>query len=525
VALHLVQLSRETRRQIGIIVDRRGQIHYVIVGDSNSLFIPELGRIRAGRGRFRGIRLIHTHLNGETLTSDDLTDLSLLSLDYIIALDARPWVNPITMTGAYLLPLNPEQKQWEMLDSVPVHSFELDFQEFIRELENEFSSKAEALAAPTGEDRAVLVFLDDGRFENPEFEMAELKELALSAGLQIVDLVVQRRKPDRRYFIGRGRMYDLIIRTMQKEADLLVFCPDLSPAQVKAIGDLADIRVIDRTQLILDIFAQRAQSNDGKLQVEAAQLRYLLPRLVGAGKAMSRLMGGIGGRGPGETKLETDRRRVNQRLAKLEKQLKLLAARRKVRRKRRERNRVPIVSILGYTNAGKSTLLNTLTHANARAENKLFATLDPYSKRLRFPRDREIILTDTVGFIKDLPPDLKTAFRATLEELETATLILHVVDVSSPRFEEQLDAVERLLVELDLQWIPRITVFNKTDLLKNGQAAHNMAQRFDGVAISALDRESLRPLVARIEFMLWDDPALPHSTLTVGGGHEEELHS
>jgi len=314
---------------------------------------------------------------------------------------------------------------------------------------------------------------------------------------------VQRRRPDRRYFIGRGRLRDIIVRTMQKEVDLLVFCPDLSAAQVKNIADLGDIRVIDRTQLILDIFAQRARSGDGKLQVELAQLRFLLPRLIGAGIAMSRLQGGIGGRGPGETKLESDRRRVHQRISSLEKQLKQLAARRKERRKRREKNQVPVVSIVGYTNAGKSTLLNTLTRARAVAENKLFATLDPFSKRLRFPRDREIILTDTVGFIRDLPADLKTAFKATLEELETADLLLHVVDASSPRAEEQLEAVEKLLAELDLAGTYRITVFNKMDLLQNGDLARNQAQRFSGVAVSALNRESLRPLVERIEDALW----------------------
>jgi len=503
VAQTMVELSRNVKRQVGIIVDRKGTVHYVIVGDSSGLFIPELGRIRAGRGRFRGIRLIHTHLHGEPLSTDDFTDLSLLSFDLIVALDARPERNPLYMTAAHLLPMNPDHKLWEVLGPTPVHEFDLDFPEFIRELENEFSKKAESLSPEKGIERAVLVYLDDGRSDDPEWEIEELTELALSAGLQISDVVVQRRRPDRRYFIGRGRLRDIIVRTMQKEVDLLVFCPDLSAAQVKNIADLGDIRVIDRTQLILDIFAQRARSGDGKLQVELAQLRFLLPRLIGAGIAMSRLQGGIGGRGPGETKLESDRRRVHQRISSLEKQLKQLAARRKERRKRREKNQVPVVSIVGYTNAGKSTLLNTLTRARAVAENKLFATLDPFSKRLRFPRDREIILTDTVGFIRDLPADLKTAFKATLEELETADLLLHVVDASSPRAEEQLEAVEKLLAELDLAGTYRITVFNKMDLLQNGDLARNQAQRFSGVAVSALNRESLRPLVERIEDALW----------------------
>ena len=492
-------------------------MQYAIVGDSSSIFIPELGRIRAGRGRFRGIRLIHTHLRGETINNDDLTDLCLLSFDFIVAIDARPEVNPVHMSGAHLLPANPEHKQWELFQYEPVHSFELDFESFIHELEGEFSRKAQAIDAQRVGDRAVLVFLDDGRSDNPDWEVEELTELALSAGLQIVEVVRQRRRVDRKYFIGKGRLFDLIVRIMQVEVDLIVFCPDLTPSQVKFIGDMADIRVMDRTQLILDIFAQRAHSNDGKLQVEAAQLRYLLPRLLGAGKVMSRLMGGIGGRGPGETKLETDRRRVKQRLTTLDKQLRKLASGRKIRRKRREKNQVPIVSIVGYTNAGKSTLLNTLTKANAMAENKLFATLDPFSKRLRFPRDREIVLTDTVGFIRDLPPDLKAAFGATLEELETADLLLHVVDVSSTRAEEQLEAVENLLREQDLYLVPRFNVFNKMDRLEQPQLALNLAQRYGGLAVSALDRNALRPLVERIEEILWEG-AVPSGNNAATGG-------
>jgi len=517
IALYLADISHRINRQVGIIVDRKGSVHYAIVGDGHSLFIPELGRIRAGRGRFRGIRLIHTHLQGEPVSNDDLTDLSLLSFDFVVAVDARPEINPVVMSCAHLLPVNPERKQWELFHQQPVHSFDLNFESFIHELEGEFSRKAQAIDAQRDGDRAVLVYLDDGRSPNADWEVEELRELALSAGLQVVEVVRQRRRVDRKYFIGKGRLFDLIVRTMQAEVDLIVFCPDLTPAQVKFIGDMADIRVIDRTQLILDIFAQRARSNDGKLQVEAAQLRYLMPRLLGAGKVMSRLMGGIGGRGPGETKLETDRRRIKQRLSSLDKQLKKLASGRKERRKRRERNRVPIVSIVGYTNAGKSTLLNTLTRAKAQAENKLFATLDPYSKRLRFPRDREIVLTDTVGFIRDLPPDLKTAFGATLEELETADLLLHVVDVSSPRAEEQLEAVEELLRELDLYWVPRLTLFNKVDRLKDSELGLNLAQRYEGLAITATDRKALRPLVDRIEELLWEGAILSGRSTATGG--------
>jgi len=524
VALYLAEISREIRRQVGLLIDRKGNVQFVAVGEANRVQIPDLGRFRAGRTRLRGLRFVHTHLFGEPLSGDDFNDLPRLLFDLVAALDARPFVNPITMSAAHLLPVNPEHKQWEILPSAPVHDFDLDFGAFVRALEAEFGRKAEGLKAGKGRERAVLVYLDDGRAQNPESEVAEFRELANSAGLDVVDLIVQRRRPDPRYLIGLGKLQELLVRTLQSEVDLLVFCPDLSPAQVKAISDLAEVRVIDRTQLILDIFSQRAASRDGRLQVEAAQLKYLMPRLIGAGHAMSRLLGGIGIRGPGETKLETDRRRIRQRLRNLEKQLEELARRRKERRKRRERSGIPIVSIVGYTNAGKSTLLNALTHARANAEDKLFATLDPYTRRLRFPRDREIVLTDTVGFIRNLPPDLKTAFKATLEELESADLLLHVVDVSSPWCDEQLDAVETLLAELELQWIPRITLGNKMDRLAEATVASNLAHRHGGLAISAVEKATLRPLVALMERTLWAEPGRTAPT-TPGGADEEELRS
>ncbi len=524
VALYMAELSRDIRRQVGLFIDRKGNVQFVAVGDADSVSMPDLGRFRASRTRLRGLRMVHTHLQGEPLSNADLTDLSRLSLDLVAAIDSRPFVNPIVMSVAHLLPVNPEKKQFEILPTAPVHDFDLDFSAFVKALEAEFGRKAEGLKARKGRERAVLVFLDDGRAENPESEVAEFRELANSAGLDVVDLVVQRRRPDPRYLIGLGKLQELLVRTLQLEVDLLIFCPDLSPAQVKSISDLAEVRVIDRTQLILDIFSQRAASRDGRLQVEAAQLKYLMPRLIGAGHAMSRLLGGIGIRGPGETKLETDRRRIRQRISHLEKQLEELARRRKERRKRRERSGIPIVSIVGYTNAGKSTLLNSLTHARAVAEDKLFATLDPYTRRLRFPKDREMVLTDTVGFIRNLPPDLKTAFKATLEELESADLLLHVVDASSPWCDEQLEAVERLLAELELQWIPRITLFNKMDRLADPTVASNLARRYGGLSISALEKATLRPLVALIERTLWAEQ--PKSApVTNGGADEEELRS
>ena len=302
----------------------------------------------------------------------------------------------------------------------------------------------------------------DGQRGQAEASLAELRELARTAGVEVLDSVLQmRREPDPRYLIGRGKLEELNLRAMQLGADLLIFDRNLSPSQAAHIAEETSLKVLDRTQLILDIFAQRAQSADGKLQVELAQLKYLLPRLAQSDDSLSRLAGGIGGRGPGETKLEIDRRRVRDRIAHLERRIEHLSRERQVRRGRRERRELPVISIVGYTNAGKSTLLNALTHSEVLAEDKLFATLDPTSRRLRFPEEREVIITDTVGFIRDLPQDLVAAFRATLEELDDADLLLHVVDASDPAHDAQVEAVEQILETLGLLSKPRILVWNK----------------------------------------------------------------
>jgi GTP-binding protein HflX len=272
----------------------------------------------------------------------------------------------------------------------------------------------------------------------------------------------------------------------------------LNPSQIRAITDQVDIKVIDRTMLILDIFAQRAHSREGKLQVELAQLKYLLPRLIVKNTAMSRLTGGIGGRGPGETKLEINRRRVRDRIAQLEKALVLVRRQRKQQRARRSKKRLPVISIVGYTNAGKSTLLNTLTKSRELVENKLFATLDPSSRRLRFPRDVEVIITDTVGFIKDLPQDLVVAFRATLEELENADLLLHVIDISNPRYLEQVHSVEDILNDLELEKLAVIRVLNKQDLV-DPELVRTLTARLDGIPVSADTSGTLMPLIERMQ--------------------------
>jgi GTP-binding protein HflX len=313
--------------------------------------------------------------------------------------------------------------------------------------------------------------------------------------------------------MGEGKMREVVIRALQLGATLLVFDQELTPTQIRSISEMTELKVIDRSQLILDIFARRAKSLDGKVQVELAQLKYLLPRLTGRGVQMSRLMGGIGGRGPGETKLEMDRRRIRDRIAKLERELAELSHGRYQRRQKRVRAGLPIVSIVGYTNAGKSTLLNTLTRSEVFTENLLFATLDTSTRRLRFPREREVIITDTVGFIRSLPKSLMGAFKATLEELQDADLLLHLVDCSNPRFEEQIAQVEAILEELELAEKPRLLVFNKGDLLpalktKDPLAfmkVRHTARRTGAISISAMDAKSLEPLLAEMERRFWAD--------------------
>jgi GTP-binding protein HflX len=324
--------------------------------------------------------------------------------------------------------------------------------------------------------------------------------LAYSSGIAIAERIIQRQqKINPKYLLGRGKLSELVLRALQLGVDLLIFDQDLNPSQVRSITDFTELRVIDRTQLILDIFAQRAKSREGKIQVEMAQLKYMLPRLVLKDDALSRLTGGIGGRGPGETKLEINRRRVRDRIARLEKQLQQISKQRGQRRGLRLRAGLPIISIVGYTNAGKSTLLNTLTHSKEQVEDRLFATLDPASRRLRFPRDQEAIITDTVGFIRDLPSDLKEAFGATLEELRHADLLLHVIDISNPMFEEQMKAVEELLEELDLHLIPMLRIFNKIDLVQDQGYLQNICKRNGAIGVSGLNGDNLASLVEAME--------------------------
>ncbi|MDJ0789882.1 MAG: GTPase HflX [Myxococcota bacterium] len=499
LARELTAITHETRRQVGVLVDRRGDVTHVMMGDARGIEMPDWGRMRAAEGRLRGLRCIHTQLGDEGLSDDDLTDLALLRLDAMAVVSTGEDGLPGRAHVATLRPASVDGEPIQHLDPCHPAELDLDFRDFIRALEEELARSARTREVGSGE-RAILVVVTAGRnLEDTEIHTAELRELARSAGVDVVDTVVQRRpRPDPKTVIGRGKLQDLVIRCFQTDVDLVIFDDALSATQARNLGERLDLRVIDRTQLILDIFAQRATTRDGKLQVELAQLKYVLPRLAQRDTSLSRLGAGIGGRGPGETKLEVDRRRVRDRVARLERDLKKLGRQRQERRSRRARRGLPVLSIVGYTNAGKSTLLRALTQREVLIEDKMFATLDPASRRLRFPREREVIITDTVGFIRDLPPDLVAAFRATLEELSEADLLLHVVDASDEDVDRRIEAVRTVLSELGLDGKPELLVFNKIDRLPPGEGSR-IATRYGGVAVSALSRAGLAELLERAE--------------------------
>jgi GTP-binding protein HflX len=506
VARLLTELSGEVRRQIGILVGRRGGIEFVIVGDQKGLTIPDLSRERTATLRLRGLRLVHTHLQGEPLSQEDLTDLALLRLDMIVALSVSDEGSPGLVHAAHLLPENRGKKVSEMFPPLSMGQVaDIDFLKWVQSLEEEFQRGQRSVTLEGAREKAILLSVgreSRGALEN---SMEELKALAESSGVEVMDSIIQRPQVlSPATLLGEGKLKELLVQCMQQGVDLIIFDQNLTPGQMASISDRTELRVVDRTQLILDIFSQRAHTQDGKVQVELAQLKYLLPRLAKKTLALSRLTGGIGGRGPGETKLEIDRRRVRDRIHLLEKELRKLSKRRALRRSRRTKSGIPVVSIIGYTNAGKTTLFNLLTESRFLVEDKLFATLDPATRRLRFLKGREVVVTDTVGLIKNLPRDLLGSFRATFDELQESDLLVHLVDISNPFFEEHIDTVERILMELDLNHIPRLLVFNKEDRVRP-EEARAIGQKYGAITLSALHPERLETLFDAIEKALWKE--------------------
>ena len=499
IARDISIISREIRRQTGLLINRRGKILWVIVGDHQRIVIPDTPEYRTLQGGLKGLRCVHTHLQDEPLTSDDLTDLALLRLDLMAAITVNSRGLPDLAHIAYIMPLNRSGELYNIFEPLPVNQLDIGCLELIQSLEAELDPVKHFHDTENLKERCLLVSASTTARQIAKDSLVELRQLAESAGLEVVDTILQhRKKAAPQFLMGQGKLRDLTIRALQHGVTLVIFDQELSPSQIRSITGRIDIKIIDRTQLILDIFAQRAKTREGKLQVELAQLRYLLPRLITKNTAMSRLTGGIGGRGPGETKLEINRRRVRTRIARLEKDVQAIRKQRKQQRSRRNKKGLPVISVIGYTNAGKSTLLNTLTNSHVHAESRMFATLDPSSRRLRFPENFEVIITDTVGFIRRIPENLMAAFRATFEELESANLLLHVIDISNPDFNEQISSVEHILEDLNLTRIPCIRVLNKQDVADPDIVAEQ-SKRLDGTAISAVNRSTLIPLIEKIK--------------------------
>jgi GTPase len=540
----MAEITRDLNRRVGVLVDRAGRIDAVSVGEAARIAVPRKPSSPAGRERFCTLRFLTTRRGDEPLSASELAPLALHRLDAmaVIAVTEDGLLGPVRV--AHILPAEERQprpparsrersillprgavipgrrggrrsappevedvvadgERYRLFPPRPASLVDEDFLALIRALEEEFERRRARTRAAGKEGRAILVHVTTRSRVAAGPSMDELQELAASSDLAVVDRIVQRRQAyDARTLMGAGRLEELIVRASRLQADFIVVDQDLTPAQARAIAEATDIKVLDRTQLILDIFARRARTREGKVQVELAQLKYLLPRLMSRGDSgLSRLMGGIGGRGPGEQKLEVDRRRVRDRIRNLEKLLDAERTRREQRRARRRERGVPVVSLVGYTNAGKSTLLNLLTRSYVFVEQRMFATLDPSSRRLRLPREREVVINDTVGFIRDLPKDLLAAFGATLEEIRDSDLLVHVVDAAHPGRDAQIVAVDGILRQLGYAEIPRLLVFNKADLLDEPERAERVAGR-EALAISSITELGLPELLRRIDEML-----------------------
>lgn len=518
----LCEATVAVKRQVGALVHRSGAVDSVIVGTSTGLMLPDIGRLRAAQGRFRALRLVHTHLFGEALTRDDLVDLTRLRLDLVCAVLVSPDGDPTSLTWAYNMPthdtddqpaagptearrdsaanggVNGASRSYEVVGPRPYGQPQPHFGQLITSLEEEFARRART--REVHRERAMLIHVGDkraGGMNRAKSSLAELSSLAETAGVVVADRIIQLRDHiDPKLVLGKGKLDEVVTRAIDLDVGVLIFDRELSPSQSHGIAASTDLRVLDRSQLILDIFAQHAATRDGKLQVELAQLKYRLPFLSQTDDALSRLTGGIGGRGPGETKLEIGRRRARERVTRLERELKDVAKKRDQLRRRRVMGPEPIVALVGYTNAGKSTLLNALTGAGVLAEDKLFATLDPRARRLRLPNGQHVVLTDTVGFIRDMPQDLFTAFKATFDEARDADLLIHVLDVSSAESADQEQTTERILDRLELDQKPRLTVLNKADLLPD--AAPKNFRGNDSVFLSAATGAGIKDLLTRI---------------------------
>jgi GTPase len=514
-AQRLAAVSTDIEQPLCVYLDRRGHVIRVGVGTPRQTQIPALELPRYGAERLCGIRCIATQLTDEQPADGALTAMALQRLDALVVLS-------LTGTGfqrkgggstgyietAYLAHLMPEgDLPWQMSAPMSLDALtQQDFVELTSALEAEFSRQFVAQQVDATHDRVILVGLMSDKQSLTLFEngLEELSRLVETAGGDVLDTMSQKRsRPHPQTVIGSGKVDEIALAAQSLGATLVAFDRDLSPAQIRNLENRIGTRVVDRTEVILDIFAQRAKSGAGKLQVELAQLEYQLPRLTGRGLAMSRLGGGIGTRGPGETKLETERRAIQKRIARLQREVDQLQAHRNRLRQQRQHQDVPSVAVVGYTNAGKSTLLNILTDAKVYAADQLFATLDPTTRRLAIVEPvtqelRYLVLTDTVGFIQDLPPALLDAFRATLEEVTEADALLHVVDLSHPAWQAHIRSVMTILAQMPISPGPILLAFNKLDQVDSDTLARAKEEYPQAIFISAAQRLGLETLRQRL---------------------------
>lgn len=507
LAVKLADITEYINREISVYITRSGQIIEIAVGDNATVELPSFSG-RRGAGRLSGIRCIHTHPGGNPyLSGVDISALKNNKYDAMVAIGVvSPDFTKSELTFGLITGIDSNENYTaECYGPYSIEDAEnINFVNTVSTIERILDKQTGTASLQVMSERAILIGMEWGRNDSlwtVDDSLEELKQLADTAGATVIKKFIQKRpKPDPAFFIGRGKVQELALYGQQENIDLCIFDDELSPAQQRNIESVMGIRILDRTALILDIFAQRARTNEGKLQVELAQLQYTLPRIMGKGLMLSRLGGGIGTRGPGETKLEVDRRRIRDRIAFIKDQIEKVKAVRSLHRSKRKKNNVFEVSLVGYTNAGKSTLLNTLTNSDIYAKDQLFATLDPTTRQLTLPNKQEIIITDTVGFIQRLPHQLIAAFRSTLEVVTEADLLVHVIDVSHELYKEQAAAVHEVLKEIGAETKPVITVYNKIDKLPpDSKLADRLALEEDTVCISAAKKLNLETLQQMIE--------------------------
>lgn len=507
LAVKLADITEYINREISVYITRSGQIIEIAVGDNSTVELPSFSG-RRGAGRLSGIRCIHTHPGGNPyLSGVDISALKNNKYDAMVAIGVlSPDFTKSELTFGLITGIDSNENYTaECYGPYSIEDAEnINFVNTVSTIERILDKQTGTASLQIMSERAILIGMEWGRNDSlwtVDDSLEELKQLADTAGATVIKKFIQKRpKPDPAFFIGRGKVQELALYAQQENIDLCIFDDELSPAQQRNIESVMGIRILDRTALILDIFAQRARTNEGKLQVELAQLQYTLPRIMGKGLMLSRLGGGIGTRGPGETKLEVDRRRIRDRIAFIKDQIEKVKAVRSLHRSKRKKNNVFEVSLVGYTNAGKSTLLNTLTNSDIYAKDQLFATLDPTTRQLTLPNKQEIIITDTVGFIQRLPHQLIAAFRSTLEVVTEADLLVHVIDVSHELYKEQAAAVHEVLKEIGAETKPVITVYNKIDKLPpDSKLSDRLALEEDTVCISSAKKLNLETLQQMIE--------------------------